>query len=91
MSASVTYIKLEEEQLKNLIEQAASIGIQAYIKEKNKKEMLTTGDCAKEYNCSILTIKRYIRSGKLIASIVKKNYRISRYEFNKFIEKHRTA
>lgn len=91
MSASITYIQLEEEQLNNIIKQAADIGIQAYIKEANKKEMLTTGDCAKEYNCTIPTIKSYIRAGKLMASQIKKDYRISRYEFNRFIKKHKTA
>jgi len=84
-----TYIQLEKEQLNNLLKEAASVGVNAFIKEKNKKEMLTTGDCAREYNCTIPTIKSYIKTGKLVAVQVKKNHRISRHEFNKFLKKHK--
>ena len=87
--AVTTYIQLEETQLSNLLKRTASVGVNAYIEESNKKEMLTTGDCAREYNCTITTIKNYIRTGKLVAIQVVKNHRISRYEFNKFIRKHK--
>lgn len=89
MSVIITYIQLGKEELNTILEKAAFVGVQSYIQENNKNEMLTTGQCAKEYNCSILTIKRYIRAGKLVAIQVKKDYRISRYEFNKFKKKHK--
>lgn len=86
-----TYIQLEQEQLNNLLKEAVSVGVNAFIKEANKKEMLTTGDCAREYNCTIPTIKSYIRTGRLVAIQVVKNHRISRYEFNKFLKKHKAV
>lgn len=49
-------------------------------------EYLTTEEIAKLLKVNIITIRRYIQSGKLPALFFGKEYRVKRADFNKFLE-----
>lgn len=84
------YIQLEPEELEKLLEKAALKGAELYRKEQMKNEYLTTGQVAKEINVNITTVVRWINSGKLKATKVNRDSRISRFDLEKFKENYNT-
>ena len=52
--------------------------------------MLTTEDVAKELRVNVKTVRNWIASGELVAIDIGNEYRISRTNLNKFIEKRQT-
>ncbi|MFH1656347.1 MAG: helix-turn-helix domain-containing protein [Candidatus Nealsonbacteria bacterium] len=51
------------------------------------KNFYTTEELAKELRVNIMTIYRYIKSGKLKAYKIGKEFRIDKEEFNNFLNK----
>jgi excisionase family DNA binding protein len=56
----------------------------------SQEEMLTTEDVAKELRVNVKTVRNWIASGELVAIDIGNEYRISRSNLNKFIEKRQT-
>ena len=56
----------------------------------SKKEFFTAEDLADKLGVNIVTIYRYIRSKKLNAYKIGKEFRIDEKEFNSFLEKVKT-
>jgi len=54
------------------------------------KEFLKADDLAVTLDVNVMTIYRYIKSGKLKAYKFGKEFRIRKEEFNLFLEKHST-
>ena len=50
-----------------------------------EKEFYTAQDLAEKLLVNIMTIYRYIKSGKLVAYKIGKEFRIDKKEFNKFL------
>ena len=53
-------------------------------------DFYTAQDLADKLQVNVMTIYRYIRSDKLSAYKIGKEYRISREDFNNFLEKAKT-
>jgi len=51
-----------------------------------RKEYLTTEDIARHLDISVATVRRYIRSGKLSAVRLEREYRVRFEEFEKFLK-----
>jgi excisionase family DNA binding protein len=56
-----------------------------------KDKFLTAQEASEILKCNIMTIYRYIKSGKLVAYKLGKEFRIKEIEFNKFIEKRKVV
>jgi excisionase family DNA binding protein len=56
----------------------------------NKKQFYTAKDLADRLGVNIMTIYRYIKSGRLKAFKFGKEFRISFKEFEAFLNKHKT-
>jgi len=54
------------------------------------EEMLTTDEVAKELRVNVKTVRNWIASGELVAIDIGNEYRISRTNLNKFLEKRQT-
>ena len=54
-------------------------------------EILTVGDMAKTLGVNIHTIRRYVRTGKLKAQKIGRNYYVSKENFREFVSGGRTA
>ncbi len=54
------------------------------------EEMLTTDEVAKQLRVNVKTVRNWIASGELIAVDIGNEYRISRTNLNRFIEKRQT-
>jgi len=52
-----------------------------------QKEFYTAQDLANKLDVNIMTIYRYIKSGKIRAHKIGKEFRISREEFDRFLKK----
>lgn len=52
----------------------------------NETEYLTTQELAEKLKVNVLTIRRWIGSGKLPAISIGKSYRIKKEDFEKFIK-----
>lgn len=57
---------------------------------KNEKEFYRAEDLAEKLDVNIMTIYRYIKSGKLKAYKIGKEFRIDRKEFDKFLNEVKT-
>ena len=55
-----------------------------------KKEFYTAKEVAELLRVNIMTIYRYIKAGKFKAYKMSKEFRISKDEFNKFLDKVKT-
>ena len=55
-----------------------------------KQEYYTAKELAEKLRVNIMTIYRYIKAGKLKAYKMSKEFRISKKEFNKFLNKVKT-
>jgi putative molybdopterin biosynthesis protein len=55
-----------------------------------KQEYYRAEDLAKKLNVNIMTIYRYIKSGRLVAHKIGKEYRIDSAEFERFMAKAKT-
>lgn len=53
------------------------------------EEFLTTGEIARILKINILTVRRWIHAGLLPATKFFKEYRISKKDFDMFLEKRR--
>jgi excisionase family DNA binding protein len=51
-----------------------------------RKEYLTTEDIARHLDISVATVRRYIRTGKLAAVRLEREYRVRREDFEKFLK-----
>ena len=51
-----------------------------------RKEYLTTEDIARHLDISVATVRRYIRTGKLAAVRLEREYRVRFDEFEKFLK-----
>ena len=56
----------------------------------SQEEMLTTEEVAKELRVNVKTVRNWIASGELVALDIGNEYRISRTNLNKFIERRQT-
>lgn len=56
----------------------------------SQDEMLTTGEVAKILRVNVKTVRNWCASGELVAIDIGNEYRISRSNLNKFIEKRET-
>jgi excisionase family DNA binding protein len=56
----------------------------------NDSQLLTPHEVANELQLNLLTIYRYIRDKKILASRFGRKYRISREDLNKFIKSNET-
>ena len=54
------------------------------------EEMLTTDEVAKILRVNVKTVRNWIATGELIALDIGNEYRISRTNLNRFIEKRQT-
>jgi len=54
------------------------------------REFYTAQELAKELRVNIMTIYRYIKAGKFVAHKIGKELRISKSEFEKFLNKTKT-
>lgn len=54
------------------------------------EEFLTTKDIASALKVTLLTVRRWITSGQLVAMDLGKEYRIARSDFEKFLEERKT-
>ena len=54
-------------------------------------EYITTGDIAKIFKINVLTVRRWIKSGKLPAIFLGKEYRVKKSDFDSFIQKRRVG
>ena len=57
---------------------------------KTSKEFYTAQELAEKLRVNIMTIYRYIKSGKIKAYKMSKEFRIDKKEFDKFLEKVKT-
>jgi excisionase family DNA binding protein len=55
------------------------------------KQYFTVEDIAEELSVSVDTVRNWIKQGKLEAYKVGRDYRISREQFEKFMEERRTG
>lgn len=53
------------------------------------EELLTTEQIAEILKLNVVTIRRYIKSGKLKAAYFGKEYRVSKSDFESFVDQHR--
>ena len=56
-----------------------------------RKEYLTTEDIARHLDISVATVRRYIRTGKLTAVRLEREYRVRRDEFERFLKERETG
>lgn len=56
----------------------------------NNKEFYKAEDLAEKLDVNIMTIYRYIKSGRLKAYKIGKEFRIEKKEFNNFLDKTKT-
>ncbi len=56
-----------------------------------RKEYLTTEDIARHLDISVATVRRYIRTGKLAAVRLERDYRVRREEFERFLKERETG
>lgn len=56
----------------------------------SKKDFYTAQDLADKLSVNIMTIYRYIKAKRLVAHKIGKEYRISRADFEKFLERTKT-
>lgn len=56
----------------------------------NKKQFYTAKDLAEKLGVNIMTIYRYIKSGRLKAFKFGKEFRVDTKEFEAFLNKHKT-
>lgn len=56
-----------------------------------EKDFYTAQELADKLRVNVMTIYRYINSGKLTAYKIGKEYRIDKIEFNKFLIKVKTT
>lgn len=56
-----------------------------------RKEYLTTEDIARHLDISVATVRRYIRTGKLAAVRLERDYRVRRDEFERFLKERETG
>ncbi len=56
-----------------------------------RKEYLTTEDIARHLDISVATVRRYIRTGKLSAVRLDREYRVRRAEFERFLKERETG
>lgn len=54
------------------------------------KEFYRAEDLAEKLDVNIMTIYRYIKAGKLKAYKIGKEFRIDKYEFDKFLDEVKT-
>lgn len=54
------------------------------------KEFYKAEELAEKLEVNIMTIYRYIKAGKLVAHKIGKEYRISKDEFERFMDKAKT-
>jgi len=59
-------------------------------KTKNEQEFYLVGELANALRVSHMTIYRYIKSGKVKAYKIGKEFRIGKGEFQKFLDKVKT-
>jgi len=55
-----------------------------------KREFYTAKELAEKLRVNIMTIYRYIKAGKVKAHKIGKEFRITKQEFNKFLNKVKT-
>lgn len=54
------------------------------------EEMLTTDEVAKQLRVNVKTVRNWIATGELVAIDIGNEYRISRTNLNKFMQKRQT-
>ncbi len=59
--------------------------------KRNEKEFYKAEDLANKLEVNIMTIYRYIKSGKISAYKMGKEFRISKVEFERFLESQKVG
>lgn len=54
------------------------------------RQLLTPKEVAKELQLNLLTVYKYIRTKKIMAIMLGRNYRISKEDLDKFIKSNKT-
>lgn len=57
---------------------------------KTENDFYTTYELAEMLKINVMTIYRYIKSGKLLAHKIGKEYRVSRVELDRFLKSTKT-